>query len=191
MENGAHPKYFNMLLLALASSADNFTVGLAVGVHRNQLESWANITISACNAFGALVASLGGQVIFSDSSSATLLVALAFGYLSSTEMQSYRQSPTSVIPAQCHRLDSVASVMQLALPMTLNNLAGGVAGGSFGVGPFLGALYAFVASFACMWAGHALGRRVSLRQNPSLVASILYGTLCLFSLWEEFVDKSS
>ena len=46
---------------------------------------------------------------------------------------------------------------KLALPMTLNNLAGGVAGGLAGVGPLELATGGFLASFMLMWSGHAIG----------------------------------
>ena len=46
---------------------------------------------------------------------------------------------------------------KLALPMTLNNLAGGVAGGLAGVGALELGIGSFLASYAMMWTGHVLG----------------------------------
>jgi len=54
-------------------------------------------------------------------------------------------------------LAASGSALALAVPMTLNNLAGGVAGGLSGSGPLAMGFGALVASFVLMACGHWLG----------------------------------
>ena len=97
-------EHLNALLLALASSVDNFTVGLVVGIGRKRLPFWANGLISLINALGALVAGFGGSLILSDLGYATWLSALAFGTLGIQEIAaSFSQEETS--PQTCYTYD--------------------------------------------------------------------------------------
>jgi len=62
------------------------------------------------------------------------------------------------------------SALALAVPMTLNNLAGGVAGGLSGSGPLGMGLGALVASFVLMASGHCLGRWASAGDDKKALA---------------------
>jgi hypothetical protein len=74
------------------------------------------------------------------------------------------------------------SAFALAVPMTLNNLAGGVAGGLSGSGPLGMGLGALAASFVLMASGHCLGRWASegydkkslTGADPRLCAAIIF-----------------
>mmetsp|Transcript_16982 Transcript_16982/g.47017 ORF Transcript_16982/g.47017 Transcript_16982/m.47017 type:complete len:200 (-) Transcript_16982:1431-2030(-) len=74
-------------------------------------------------------------------------------------------------------------VLKLALPMTLNNLAGGVAGGAAGFSPSVTAGYALLASFLTMLVGHAVGMKMGhhLPCNPSYVSGMLISVLCIIT----------
>jgi putative Mn2+ efflux pump MntP len=229
----SHPHHYrhhlDALLLALASSTDNFTVGLSVGIRQKKslLPTWANGCISVCNAAGAWVAGHGGvwvSLYFGHNNSFPLyLSAIAFGGLALSEYRGYREeigtNTNTVIDGKKNDNDdnddddkdesstnyfsnSTTSaiwppVLKLAVPMTLNNLAGGVAGGAAGLTPQMSAFYALVASFVTMFVGHRVGRRVGSAMNknnkkdhqiiwlhPSLLSALLLGILCLLTLQE-------
>lgn len=174
-------QHLDALLLALASSTDNFTVGLSVGICHKDLSVWENVVISLCNATGALIAGYGGLVLSQGMPLlAPLLAATAFAYLAVQEFIAYYQQSYKREEAPIH-------LVRLALPMTLNNLAGGVAAGAAGLSPLISALYALLASFGTMAVGYAIGRRLgrtSLPADPSLLAGILLGALCLMTIQE-------
>lgn len=195
--------HVDALLLALASSTDNFTVGLSVGIRHGSLPLWANVVISVCNAFGAYAAGHGGAWLtvrpWVSESLPLYLAATAFGGLSAVEYRSYLKELAS------HQQDDndiqssmqeIRQVLSLAIPMTLNNLAGGVAGGAAGLAPEMTAMYALVASFVSMYVGFLVGtrfRRVIKGRpkgssqpwlHPSLIAAMLLAVLCLLTLQE-------
>lgn len=181
-------EHLDALLLALASSTDNLTVGITVGIRRKALPHWANACISLCNAGGAWIAGHGG-VWFSNAVASTnnesgnssnsfplYFSALAFGLLAFSEWKGYREEMDAAkgkkddstttgnnddgsMPS-AKSMASFWSVLQLAIPMTLNNLAGGVAGGAAGLPPELSAMYALLSSFLTMWVGHRIGCRL-------------------------------
>ena len=182
-------QHVDALLLALASSTDNFTVGVAVGICGKNLPVWSNLVISICNASGALAAAHMGITLSQHVPYlAPLLAAIAFGVLSCQEFISYfrNQQDDGEDGHHHQRMIHFSSVMRLALPMTLNNLAGGVAGGAAGISPEVASIYALVASFGTMSVGHSIGKRMgkNLATDPSLIAGILLGLLCLLTIYE-------
>jgi putative Mn2+ efflux pump MntP len=198
-------QHFDALLLALASSTDNFTVGLSVGIGSKPLPLWVNVVISICNAAGALFAGYGGLWLSQTMPSymPPLLAALAFGILAVQECRSSQEQEQQhdgddhhdddgdKSKNNRHSLVNMSQVVQLALPMTLNNLAGGVAGGAAGLAPLMSASYALFASFLTMAVGHWLGGHLgktllSGKTTPSLVSACLLGILCLLTLNEAF-----
>jgi len=80
----------------------------------------------------------------------------------------------------------------IALPMTLNNLAGGVAGGVIGLSAWQATGYAFIVSFGSMALGHFLASQLVPRNRQSAasprwcqqVAIGLYLLLCVQSLMD-------
>ena len=79
--------FLDAFLLALASSTDNFMVGLSVGISNQSLSFGVNALISICNATGALVASFGGSALGQSLPPhlPPLLSAIAFGGLALRE----------------------------------------------------------------------------------------------------------
>ena len=147
--------YLEALGLALSSSTDNLAVGASLGVSGRVLRGEFNLAISAANGLGALVAATGGHEIGQLASGAGAWVAASvFLYLAWQEASSlWRNEAASPLLNLAER--GVASA--LAVPMTLNNLAGGVAGGVLGIGPLLAGSSACVASYIMMASGHFIG----------------------------------
>ena len=87
---------------------------------------------------------------------AGLFAAAIFGWLGWSEFSAFWGDEESVLAA----LALEGNAWKLALPMTLNNLAGGIAGGLAGVGPLELATGGFLASFLLMWSGHAIARYI-------------------------------
>ena len=93
----------------------------------------------------------------------------------------------------------MAIAVQFAVPMTLNNLAGGIAGGVVGISPWLSGTSAFCASFAMMATGFFVGQRLHsvLRGSQldvrlfscSIFVTLAYGQVSekLQALWEAHV----
>ena len=145
------PLFLDAFLLALASSTDNFMVGLSVGISNQSLSFGANALISACNAAGAFVASFGGGALGQSLPPhlPPLLSAAAFGGLALREFLEFGQtvrrkrnlrlkkmegtmetdpSTSGVTNTRSGKNLNMSRAIHLAIPMTLNNLAGGVAG---------------------------------------------------------------
>jgi putative Mn2+ efflux pump MntP len=194
--------HVHALLLALASSTDNFCVGLSVGVQQKRLPVHVNAFISVCNATGALLASHGGSYMTTATTTTTttstttmapLFASAGFAYLGYQEFTSTSSSSSCTPPppppssssypppsTTNHRLVS----WSVAIPMTLNNLAGGVAGGMVGIVPFMAGGYALAASFVGMWVGHAVGTHTRLPVAPNVVSGALLTCLSALTLWE-------
>jgi putative Mn2+ efflux pump MntP len=192
-------QHLDALILALASSTDNFTVGFSIGLTGQLFPLGANAFIAVCNAVGALVASYGGAFMADEvvPNLASMLAALAFGYLALQEFCSYMEhrrqqnSPpeeNDFNDASTKKQLDMQNVLGLAIPMTLNNLAGGIAGGAAGLPPTITAAYCLVASFTSMTVGYFLGKLIGSRLpfEPSLLAAFLMGVLCLLALNEVF-----
>jgi putative Mn2+ efflux pump MntP len=190
--------HWQALVLAFASSTDNFLVGLCTGLVGKPLPVTVLWGIALCNAAGSLVATAGGafcaNTLHATAQLQYGLAAAAFGYLAWIE---YKEFPASTTPSSnqtgsCRQQASLS----LALPMTLNNLAGGVAGGVVGLSAVTASLYALFISVITMWVGYRLGLLMYGRQSQqgatlsksshrSVYFSILlYSLLSLQSLWE-------
>jgi len=168
--------HLHALILALASSTDNFCIGLSLGIQQKRLSIPLNGIISLCNASGALLAGHGGSRL--NNAIAPLLASAAFGFLGFKEWTS-----TSVSSAAPKDLS-----LSLAIPMTLNNLACGVAGGVAGIPPLMAGGYALAASFTSMWAGYRVGQKIGARLPlaPNEVAGGFFYLLSFLTLVDMF-----
>ena len=113
------------LLLAVGSSVDNLAVGVSLGLTATPLRSMlvVNATIAACNALGAGLATFGGTLLGKSlPSAAPAIAALAFTYLGWQECRAWGLDEDSSLASLA--VDN--ALLSLALPMTLNNLAGGL-----------------------------------------------------------------
>ena len=148
-------------LLACGSSTDNFAVGTSLGISNKQpLKHSSNVIISICNASGAYISAAGGHLLGELAPKyATLFAAIIFAYLATDELLSWRKSGSSESSSSTLTIksSSIKDVMRIAIPMTLNNLAGGAAGGASGIDANTSFIMALVASFCMMKMGHTAG----------------------------------
>ena len=230
--------HIDACLLAVASSTDNFMVGISAGLisaaassssspspHASRNFYKVNVVVALCNASGTLLATYGGgslaslpekalqrlAAVVTTSSSpetyilnikpASMLAALAFAYLawkeyvesSSGDVTNNANDAGDDDKAKKAARNSGGLSYSMALPMTLNNLAGGVAGGVLGLSVWQATFYAFVVSFGSMALGYYLARRLVQSTHQSAlgaprwcqhVAISIYVLLCLQSLWD-------
>lgn len=171
-------------VLSVTSSLDNLAVGTSLGVHRKPLDVQLNAVVSVCNAAGAVLSSQVGMLLGSSAPDlAALLAAAIFGWLGACEADSFRKNEASPLVS----LATTGVAWRLALPMTLNNLAGGVAGGLAGVGPLEMGLGALIASYVLMYVGHKFGDLASAFLNSRwfdsrLAAAASFLGLCVQQL---------
>ena len=138
---------------------------------------------------------------------ASLLSSIAFGFLAFQEVKSARNQQTNGKDdedqqKQRHmhkdeernsssRYHIIVRAFQLAVPMTLNNLAGGVTGGAVGITPSQSFVYGWIVSFVTMAVGYWIGSRYYQQQqlatDPSRISAILFGILSILA----FVDTIS
>lgn len=172
-------QHVQALLIATASSTDNFLVGLGVALSGKPLPTKVLWGIAICNALGCWLATAGGGIIFSigdgeggSTNTAAgsilnyVLAGFAFGLLAFQEYREMKNnSPATASTTQQHQRKEAS--LQLALPMTLNNLAGGVTGGVLGVPIWINTLYALIVSVGTMYIGYKLGTRCYWWSNSS------------------------
>ena len=143
----------DLVVIALTSSLDNFVIGVTLGGHRSYTLR-LNGVVALANAAGAgLSALVGSGIGLLAPRLAGLVAALTFLVLGASEAASaYRKETSSFTD-----LALVGDAWKLAVPMTLNNVAGGVSGGLSDLPPAAMAVSAFIASFALMHLGNAIG----------------------------------
>ena len=133
------------LVLAVSSSTDNFAVGLSVALAGSKLPTRVNLIIAICNAAGAMSSAAVGALLGQAAPTlAPLGSAVIFLYLAWEELSSWKAGE-SASPLARSAVDGMA--WKLAAPMTLNNLAGGVASGVAGVSGTFAGLCALSASY--------------------------------------------
>ena len=187
--------YWTAGALALGSSTDNFAIGASLGISGLMLKLKFNALIAAANALGAFVAAAGGLAIGQMANSFGLwIAAFVFGYLAWQEGGSLwagePASPLQKIAAQAN--GNMAIAVQLAVPMTLNNLAGGIAGGVVGISPWLLGTSAFCASFAMMATGFFVGQRLhSVLRGSQLDVRLFSCSIFVTLAYEQVSDKAS
>ena len=189
--------YRTAAVLSLGSSTDNFAIGASLGIAGLMLKLKFNVLIAAANGVGALVAAAGAHAIGQMANSFGLWIAASvFAYLAWQEGGSlWAGEPASPLLKLAER----GVALQLAVPMTLNNLAGGIAGGVVGIGPLLAGSSAFCASFAMMATGFFVGQRLHSVLHGSqldvrlfscsIFVTLAYGQVSekLQALWEAHV----
>ena len=174
------PMLMRALLLAVGSSIDNLAVGVSLGLTATPLRSMlaVNVTVAACNALGAGLATFGGTLLGKSlPRAAPAIAALAFTYLGWQECRAWWLDENSSLA----NLAAENALLSLALPMTLNNLAGGLAGGVAGIGPLTAAGLALAASFFMMSAGHLFFFHLggSIPVDPRAAAGSVFVLLAL------------
>ena len=152
------------VILSISSSTDNFAVGVALGSQRRPLSVRLNAIVALANAVGAFVSAEVGTALGETAPTlAAIFSAAIFVYLGFEEAKSFWEGGESDLM----QFASAGVAWKLAIPMTLNNLAGGVAGGLAGSGAETMGVASFAASFLLMLLGHKCGD----------VASAAFGSL--------------
>lgn len=169
-------------LLACGSSTDNFAVGASLGISRTPLHATANAIISLLNAAGAFVAAAGGHVLGELAPTlAVLFASLIFGYLAADELIAWKRGDgaESTLTMSRKSGNNLKEAMRIAVPMTLNNLAGGVAGGAAGIDPRTAGTLALLASYCMMKMGHVVGEFLMPSLGRHVDTRVISGTIFL------------
>jgi len=164
--------------LAVASSTDNFLVGLSLGLSNKPLRRNLLFGISVANAIGCFVATYFGSSLLTPllGNASHALAGVAFLYLAYREYQE-----------TCESAEPKRVSLELAIPMSLNNLAGGVAGGVLGLSATIASLHVLAVSVGTMWIGHWLGsgsRKSTTGISTSQWSILLYAMLSFLSFYE-------
>lgn len=164
-------------LLGLGSSTDNFAVGTSLGLTKTNLAFISNCIISFMNALGAFASAASGQLItrYINPEIAILLAGLIFLYLAIDEIISWCSGKSESNLSL--KSDNPRDAFRLGLPMSLNNLAGGAAGGVAGINAIALGIIAFVASFFMMKCGHLIGSRLSFAIESKIDSRIVSGII--------------
>ncbi len=143
---------------------------------------------------------------------ASLMAAVAFSFLAMDEFKSYLTSSSprngkedvmdpkeneevSNEKPQVRSILALKNAMQLAIPMTLNNLAGGVAGGTIGVSAENSFIMAFIFSYLMMDVGYRLARSATIKSGNTkilnsldcnLISGAVFSILASSQLWDYF-----
>lgn len=147
-----------LVALPVVSSLDNFAVGAALGVAGHVLLPWTVVVVAIMNGVGMLLScsfgsSLGGAL----GTVATVIAGGAFSIIGVLEMCSWHKGEDGLMDKMV-KLAVARNAWSLGLPMTLNNLSAGVAGGLAGANIAILTLLTVAASFGLMYIGYLLGR---------------------------------
>jgi putative Mn2+ efflux pump MntP len=180
------PSWLLAILLSISSSTDNFVVGTSVALAGGPHSVRVNSIIAVCNSLAALSSAAFGALAGDAAPMiAPLAAAAIFSYLAFDEVRSLRGGE-DMSPLAQKALTGV--VWRLALPMSLNNLAGGVASGVAGVGPTFAGLAAFLASYIMFrwghFAGEQLGTRVEEYCEPRVLSAVIFSVVALLQFHE-------
>lgn len=189
-------QHLQALAVASASSTDNLLVGISLGIcfPMKTLDPIILFGTATCNAVGACVMTLVGETIQDGLGSKTTPNALAsmafacFAFQEWGEWRKARQEKENKADEKKWYPSSVSTSptwWKLALPMTLNNLAGGVACGVLGcVSPLAASSYVWLVSVGFMWVGWFLGRSLQqvLTSNGSIEGVLPWVSIFLYVL---------
>lgn len=79
---------------------------------------------------------------------------------------------------------SSSEALRIAVPMTLNNLAGGAAGGAVGIDALTAGVAALMSSFSMMKFGHVIGKHLMKSVGSKIDTSRCLAILQLIQLLE-------
>jgi putative Mn2+ efflux pump MntP len=187
------PSWSLAALLYISSSTDNFAVGASVALSGSPHSVYVNGVIAVCNASAALVSAAFG-VYLGDAAPtvAPLAAAIIFLYLAYEEVRSLLQGEDASPLAQ---MAVSGLAWRLAVPMSINNLAGGIAGGVVGIGPLQAGFWALVASYAMFRLGHYVGDNLSRFiegcLDPRVLAATIFTIVAMMQLHDAAASLSA
>ena len=100
---------------------------------------------------------------------------MVFTYLAADEFISWRRRNTESTLTM--KSSSISDAVRIAVPMTLNNLAGGAAGGASGIEARTAGIMALVASFCMMKMGHTAGVYLMTSIEMNIDTRIISGSI--------------
>lgn len=175
--------------------------GTSLGISNKSLSSSTNAIISFLNAFGAYISASGGYLLGRLAPAyATLFAALIFSYLSIDDFNAYRHKRSDngtdrSSSTLTMKSDSPRDALRIAIPMTLNNIAGGAAGGAVGIGALTAGVAALFASFCMMKLGHVIGKHLMAllesRINTCVISGGIFASLAAMQLVQLFKISTS
>lgn len=172
------------VVLPIISSLDNLIVGVSLGIGGHDLPVGTNLVIALCNAVGMTVSALVGTEVGKWAPLAAACAAgLFFLCIGLNEIHAWWNNKGGLGEQLAHTAIH-RSPWLLAFPMTLNNLATGVAGGLAGANWVVLGLVTFVVSFSLMHFGHVFGRwsGKGLPFSPQLAAGIVFIGLAIWQV---------
>lgn len=213
-------KYTRMesLISSLSSSTDNFIVGFNLGLCSEGIGDLSykfNFIVSTSNAIGAYLSTFFGHLLSNNIAPriAEFLSIAMFFILGLLDLNSWRKRKSRkngnnrrgkdidgfMLPI---RQQTPKSAWKVAVPMTLNNLGGGFAGGIIGCSAYDMFFTAFFASFLLMMLGYFLGKAIvrksqlynnkSLSVHSELVSAgllLLLAFIQVFDKWKSFEQE--
>ena len=87
--------------------------------------------------------------------------------------------------------DSPRDALRIAIPMTLNNIAGGAAGGAVGIGALTAGVAALFASFCMMKLGHVIGKHLMALLESRINTCGIFASLAAMQLVQLFKISTS
>ena len=178
------PSWVLAALLYISSSTDNFAVGASVALSGSPHSVYVNGVIAVCNASAALVSAAFGTYLGDAAPTVAPMAAAAiFLYLAYEEVCSLIRGEDASPLAQ---MAVSGLAWRLAVPMSINNLAGGIASGVAGIGPLEAGFWALVASYAMFRLGHYLGdnlgRFIEGCLDPRVLAATIFTIVAMLQL---------
>jgi putative Mn2+ efflux pump MntP len=196
------------LIFGIGSSTDNLCVGFSYGLKskndgfpRDIPFRHLNIVVSFCNSLGAGLAGFISNLLFESilhyepstngediqaisKNIISLLSGLAFYYLAYEELF-FASSSSDKNQQKTNSTDENSpfnSAVKLAIPMTLNNLAGGMVSGFSGIHWFKSFVAALICSYFMMGLGYTLGRlemiqNFHLTDYAPIISGVMFGIL--------------
>lgn len=180
-----------LLLLPVVSSTDNFVVGAALGIGGHPLTLKTSGVVAVMNGAGmALSGYVGHYLGLAFGVWACVFGAVIFTAVGALEFSSYLSGEDGLMDKLVETA-LTQNAWVLGLPMSLNNLATGVAGGLSGQNPIVLGLLTVLASLVLMhlgyWIGQCAGNRLPMDPRPVAGSAFLgLGLLQLWQVWPAF-----
>lgn len=150
----------SVLLLALAASADNICIGLALALQKKRIDPLKNLFISAITMAGTALPLLAGNYIrlqvgltIMTQMGAILLITMGLIIIFKRNIYKGKDDPNQNNPGFPHSEKlSWSGACGLGIILSLNNIPIGLAAGIMGINVVVLALATFISSYVLLWA---------------------------------------
>lgn len=200
---------FPIILFVLSASIDNFTIAVAYGCKNIKIGFFSNLVIATISALGTLIAMLFGKTLLNIltvnianiiGSTALFFIGIYFfiDYLKSKKRPPYheiskKENKSASAILRCPELADVdksgsidikESVM-LAIALSLNNLALGIAASASGLHLELTVLFTFIFSLVLIPLGFILSKKILgrfIEKKGSLISAFIIIFISILNL---------